>query len=321
MDAVSTLARLLLAGVFVLAAVGKARDPRGTREALEGFGIGALAARAATPALPAAELLIAAGLLLTATARVAGAAAAALLLVFCVGIERAVRAGRTPECNCFGQMHSEPVSRRMIVRNLALAALGAMVASAEATTIPEWVDARAAVEIAAMVEGAAILWLITAVRSARHHAPGPAAAAPPAPLSPTVLVRDDGRARPLIELLALDRPTVLVFVEPNCGPCLEIIPDLLRWREVLAERLALLMIAPTDAARAELLSDHGASTVVADPERQAWDAFGVSATPTAVVIRPDGTPATAAAMGPLAIEATVRNALDARPLGAPLARP
>lgn len=116
------VARLLLAAVFAASAAGKAVDGVGTRQALIGFGVPAWAVRPGRVLLPIVELTTA-GLLLVPPTTVAGAAAAlALLAVFSVAIATNLGRGRTPDCHCFGQLHSAPISGQLIWRNVALAA-------------------------------------------------------------------------------------------------------------------------------------------------------------------------------------------------------
>ena len=46
-----------------------------------------------------------------------------LLAVFSVAIGWNLGRGRTPDCHCFGQLHSEPASAKALLRNGVLAAL------------------------------------------------------------------------------------------------------------------------------------------------------------------------------------------------------
>ena len=71
--------RLVLAAVFAVAGVAKLLDAAGSRGALEGFGVPRGAARLAGTVLPVAELAIAAGLLVPASAWWSALAAAGLL--------------------------------------------------------------------------------------------------------------------------------------------------------------------------------------------------------------------------------------------------
>ena len=116
--------RLVLAAVFAVAGVAKLLDAAGSRGALEGFGVPRRAARLAGPVLPVAELAIAAGLLVPASAWWSALAAAGLLAVFMAAIGVSMARGAAPDCHCFGRLHSAPVSWRTQVRNGVLAAAG-----------------------------------------------------------------------------------------------------------------------------------------------------------------------------------------------------
>src|SRR3712207_5861145 len=102
------LARGLLALVFVVAGVAKLADRAGSRQALINFGVPARLASLFNRLLPLAELAVAIALLPTTTAWWGGLGALTLLLLFTVGISYNLARGRTPECHCFGQLHSTP---------------------------------------------------------------------------------------------------------------------------------------------------------------------------------------------------------------------
>ena len=114
--------RLVLAAVFAVAGVAKLLDAAGSRGALEGFGVPRGAARLAGRVLPVAELAIAAGLLVPASAWWSALAAAGLLAVFMAAIGVSMARGAAPGCHCFGRLRSAPVSWRTQLRNGVLAA-------------------------------------------------------------------------------------------------------------------------------------------------------------------------------------------------------
>ena len=116
--------RIVLAAVFAVAGTAKLLDAAGSRAALEGFGVPRGAARPAGTVLPVAELAIAAGLLVPASAWWSALAAAGLLAVFLAAIGVSMARGAAPGCHCFGRLHSAPVSWRTQVRNGVLAAAG-----------------------------------------------------------------------------------------------------------------------------------------------------------------------------------------------------
>lgn len=128
MSAALLVARLLLAAVFAVAGVAKIADRRGARHAFEDFGVPARLAAPLALGLPVAELAIAIALLPLATAAEAALAALALLLLFTAAIALNLARGRSPDCHCFGQLHSAAASWRTLARNGGLAALAGFVA-------------------------------------------------------------------------------------------------------------------------------------------------------------------------------------------------
>jgi len=124
-DVVAAVARVVLAAVFAVAAWGKLTDQAGTRQAVGDFGVPTPAAAAVAFALPVAELAAAVLLLL---GDVIGAVAALVLLVlFTVAVGLSLARGRRPDCHCFGQARSQPVSGRTLARNAVLVLLAALV--------------------------------------------------------------------------------------------------------------------------------------------------------------------------------------------------
>jgi uncharacterized membrane protein YphA (DoxX/SURF4 family) len=119
MDAPLLIARLILAATFAIAGLVKLADLEGSRRAVEEFGVPRRLASTVGTLLPVAEIAVAAALVPEATARAGGIAALALLLTLSVGIARS----ETPDCHCFGQLHSAPAGPRALARNFALAAL------------------------------------------------------------------------------------------------------------------------------------------------------------------------------------------------------
>ena len=121
-------AQLALAVVFVTAGVGKLLDLRGARASLAAFGVPDGVAAVLAPLLISAELAIAVALIPVSTARWGAIAATVLLLAFSVGIANAMRQGRTPNCNCFGNLHAAPAGAKTLARNLGLAVVAGLVA-------------------------------------------------------------------------------------------------------------------------------------------------------------------------------------------------
>ena len=129
-------AALVLAVVFAWAAIAKFRTPAETASSFRGLGLPAAATLALV--VPLVELGVAAALLVTPAP--AAWVALALLLGFSVVIARAVAAGSTVTCACFGAAagkgdDARPVSVVELVRNAALGALAIVASGAHPGTV------------------------------------------------------------------------------------------------------------------------------------------------------------------------------------------
>jgi uncharacterized membrane protein YphA (DoxX/SURF4 family)/thiol-disulfide isomerase/thioredoxin len=309
-------ARCVLAAVFGMAALGKLLDLDGSRRALEEFGLPRRVARLGGAVLPLAELVVAVLLLIRPTARAGAAAAAILLLAFIGGVARAMASGRAPDCHCFGQIHSEPAGVPTLIRNAALAAVAIVIVVAGPGPSVESLDRiQAALAVSAALAAVfalavAALWGdrrrlerdLDALRSARARPGLPSGAeAPEFALTP---IR--GAAPSLADLRRARRPTVLVFVSTNCGPCLELLPMLARWRESLEGVVTLATIFAGDRPEVERLCEAHDLAALAQRDNETFELYELRATPSAVLIDLDGTVAGAPAEGVAAIEALVR---------------
>jgi peroxiredoxin len=259
-----------------------------------------------------------------------------LLLAFIGGIANALRSGRQPDCHCFGQIHSTPAGRGTIARNIALVALAAIVLGwGSGPTVEGWTAARSAAELTAVGLGALAfalgalslnLWLDN--RRLRHTSDG-SAAAPPESLpeldvggtAPRFSLPDlRGELVSLEELCALGRPVALVFVDPDCGPCQSLFPELGRWQATLSDTLtiALLSSGTVDQNR-PTAEDHGVVNILLQERSEVREAYGAVATPSALTLTPEGLVASELAKGSVAIEALIRLTLRQPPAARPVA--
>ena len=123
----TTIARLLLALVFVVAAVGKLTDRPGVVTAAEALGVPGSMARPVAALLPVVELGVASALVWGPTA-VVGAAAGLFVLALLTGlVVLNLRHGRRPACHCFGRVDDAPIGTSTVARNLILMALAVAV--------------------------------------------------------------------------------------------------------------------------------------------------------------------------------------------------
>ena len=317
--------RLVLAGVFAVAGVAKLRDLDGSRRALEDFGVPARLARPGGVLLPLAEIAIALALPFPQSARWGAVAAALLLGAFAVVIATAMAHGRAPDCHCFGQIHSEPAGWSTLARNGVLIALAATVAAfGPGPAVHVWISERSQPELAALAAG-----LAAAVAAGyllrdwnrrreqrrideRYMAQGEAARRPAGrpvgSAAPPFSLRDvRGEKLTLEALSARGRPVVLVFVHPTCAPCRQLLSHVGEWQATLASRLTIAVLSQGGVrANRPLREEHGVADLLVQEHAEVYDAYEVRGTPSAVVVDPDGTIASATGFGPLAIEELLR---------------
>ena len=121
--------RVALAGTFLVAAAAKAFSVAGTRESLRGFGVPEPVVPVGAVALPALEVVLAAGLIAQPTATAAAWGSVAVLLVFSAAFARVLRRGEEVSCNCFGSTSTEPIGPSSLIRNAVLAVIALALAA------------------------------------------------------------------------------------------------------------------------------------------------------------------------------------------------
>jgi thiol-disulfide isomerase/thioredoxin len=99
----------------------------------------------------------------------------------------------------------------------------------------------------------------------------------------------DGERVTLDALLAPGTPLMLVFAEPRCGPCYEILPDLGGWQRVYGDRLSIALVSSGEPeTNAAMTSPSGIAPVLLQHEAEVVMAYGLIQAPAAVLIQPDG---------------------------------
>jgi peroxiredoxin len=344
------LARVLLALVFSVAGVAKLSDRAGSRQAVRDFGLPDWLAGPLSILLPLVELGVALALLPAATAWWGALGALSLLVVFVIAISVNLLRGRRPACHCFGQLHSEPVGWTTLVRNVVLAVVaGGLVVNGPAGVGPsalDWLGGLEPRELAVLVGGLAAVGLLAAeawlllqlvAQNGRlllkldaldaqlqtgNAAPTPAPAPPPPAGGLPVGSRAPdfnlpglyGETLTLGALRAAGQPVVLLFMDPDCGPCGALLPEVGHWQRELAGRLTLAIISRgTAQANLHKTADHGISRVLLQQNREVAERYLAFATPSAVVVEPDGQIGSLLSAGADAIRALVASAVATGP--------
>jgi uncharacterized membrane protein YphA (DoxX/SURF4 family)/thiol-disulfide isomerase/thioredoxin len=317
--------RAVLAVVFVTAGVAKLLDLEGSRRAMRDFGVPERAVGIAGTALPLTELTIGLALIFAPSARWAALAALLLLVVFIIGIGRALARGEQPDCHCFGQVHSAPAGRMTLARNVLLAACAAVVvAYGSGPAVDTWVSARSPsvlVAIAACICAIVSIGYAWSVRrnvqrlardldiarQAAGYRRGGLPVGYDAPVFTLPDLRDERIT--LTRLLERGKPVLLMFMGPGCGPCVAMMPRVHEWQQTLSERLTIVILSTGTAEQNAVFEEHGLEHVLLQDGMEVAGLFGVTSTPSAVFVAHDGTIASRPGVSEFGIEPLVRLAL------------
>jgi methylamine dehydrogenase accessory protein MauD len=344
MEIILLLARLVLAGIFGVAGVAKLADREGSRQALTGFGVPGFLTAPLAWGLPAIEILVALLLIPQGTAWFGGMGALALLLIFAGGIGVNLARGNSPDCHCFGQLHSKPVSWPVFTRNLALAAIaGVMVAQGK--DHPGWsaldsLSGLSTAEVFSLILSAsgmgmfvvtliylrkvarqqtALLEKIEAIKKVidedyaapepveREDTAPPSEGLPVGALAPDfTLPTLDGKQVALGDLLGAGKPVLLLFVSPSCSPCKALLPMVKVWERDYRDYLTMALLSKgTVKENQQKMAKYEARHLLLQADSQVAEEYQAHWTPAAVLINPDGRIASQVSSGDEAIRALV----------------
>src|SRR5829696_8889444 len=343
------IARLLLASVFALAGVAKLADRAGSKQAIVDFGVSALVASPLTILLPLCELVVAVALIPTPTAWWGAVGALALLLLFAMGIVLNLARGHKPDCHCFGQIHSAPAGWKTLARNGLLAAVAGVVVwqgyDSVGPSAASWAGTLSITQLVALIVGLVVLGLLAAqwwflvhllrqngrllVRlealegrlgaNGANPSQNGVPAQPPAGLPVGTTAPDFnlsglyGETLTLESLRSSGKPVMLLFTDPNCGPCTAMLPEIGRWQEEHKEKLTVSLISrgKPEENRAKS-TEHGLQHVLLQEDWEVSEAYQVRGTPSALLVQPDGTTSSPVMSGVEAIRTLLAHAVGER---------
>jgi peroxiredoxin len=349
MGGLPLVARLLLAMVFLLAGVTKFLDRRQGRQSIEAFGVRGHLASVLAVGLPLTELIVAAALISTNYTRWGALGALLLLVGFMVAIGVSLARGRRPNCHCFGQLHSTPVSWTTVIRNFVLAAIAFLVwwsSEQPVSSATAWVNALSPSEsiglltavvlvISVVVEGWLILnllqqqgRLLARLDSIENGIQNSNIQIPPTLSASPIMGLPVGSAAPEFHLVDLngDRQTLtalrsrgnrvmLVFSDPGCGPCVTLMPEVAEWQRDHTNivTIAVISTGTLDANRRNA-ETHGLRDVLIQKGREVADAYRCIGTPSAVMIGSDARITYPAAGGAEAVRTLLAHELNGPPI-------
>ena len=123
MEVVLLIIRLVLFGILAVAGFAKLLDREGSEKAVRAFGTPDPFVKTFAILIPIAELIFAFCLLFVTYSWIGAAGALLLLVTFIGGMLVQMVKGEAPDCHCFGQIHSEPVGPKSLVRNIMIGVL------------------------------------------------------------------------------------------------------------------------------------------------------------------------------------------------------
>ncbi|MBA3352463.1 MAG: redoxin domain-containing protein, partial [Blastocatellia bacterium] len=276
MESFLLIIRLILFAVFALAAIGKFLDLKGAEKAVKDFGAPDELAKPLAIALPFAESVFALCFLFTSMAWVGAIGGLILLLTFTAGIIWQMAQGRAPDCHCFGQIHSEPVGSRTLLRNIIFSVLalflisqgrdgqGLSLADGNSDTMQLiLIFLTVALTSAALfylkkvlgnqtqiLRRLELLELVSreGVPLERTEAGLPQDGLPiGSPIPDLELTNSSNAAVRLSGMFKNGRPAVFFFVSPTCDPCQALLPDMEGWEAELGERVNFVLISSGSA--------------------------------------------------------------------------
>jgi peroxiredoxin/uncharacterized membrane protein YphA (DoxX/SURF4 family) len=353
MALVLLVARLLLCTVFLVAGLAKLPDLPGSRQAMRDFGVPEKLADLFGLLLPLAELATAVALLIPLSAWWGAVGALTLLLIFVGGISYNVAHGRTPDCHCFGQLHSAPAGWSTLIRNLLLAGLaGLVVGFGRNVSGPGVSDLLNSITISqrlVLIGGTVVLavllveaWLLVQVMTQQGRLllrietlEGRLGVAPSQRSARTVglpvgypapsfeLTSLNGKTTTLQKLRSVGKPLVLLFTDPGCGPCTALLPEISQWQREHAKKMHVALVSRgTVEANRVKIGETAVTNVFLQRDREVAQSYQAHGTPSAVVVRPDGTIGSPVAQGADAIRALIAATLNPPPqLPSPVPRP
>ena len=335
MGIVLVLIRVILFAVFALAGMGKLLDLQGARKAVRDFGVPEDLAGVFAYGLPAVEIGLALCFLFVEASWIGAVGGFLLLAAFVGGMLWQIGKGNAPDCHCFGQIHSEPVGKKSLIRNIIFAVLaGVLVVRGSEGQGPAFADGNSNVMqtvlilIVAAICVAIVFYLKKVFKQQtqilrrleilelvsregvpveREGVADPGDSLPiGSPFPDFSLANLSGRTVSLENLLGRAKPLLFFFVSPTCSPCAALLPEIKSWQEELGSKVELVLVSSgTAAANAQKFGGEFSGDILLQKDNEVSDAVRARWTPTAILVRSDGSIASHVAAGDTAIRALV----------------
>ena len=337
MDVLLLLIRIFLAAIFLVAGVGKLLDLKGSEKAVKAFGTPDEFAKFFAIGLPFAEIVFGLCLLFTSTSWVGAIGATILLLTFIGGMISQIAQGNAPDCHCFGAIHSEPVSKKSLIRNIIFAVFSLfLIAQGREgqglgfTDLSNEMAIQLILGLAAIALLGAVVYFLKKIseqqtqimrriellevlsheggrETTREDFSDPHEGLPIGAPAPEFAARDlSGKIVSFESLLIRNKPLILFFVSPSCIPCQSLLPEIEGWQNELRDKINFVFISKgSEKENAEKFASSSFKQILLQTDNEAAELFKAVWTPTAVLVNADGSIASSVATGDTAIRSLI----------------
>jgi peroxiredoxin/uncharacterized membrane protein YphA (DoxX/SURF4 family) len=331
MEIVLLIVRLILFAILAVAGVGKLLDREGSEKAMGAFGTPDPFVKSFALLIPIAELIFAFCFLFVGMSWTGAVGALLLMVTFIGGMLVQMIQGKAPDCHCFGQIHSEPVGLKSLIRNILIALLPIfLLVSGRANQGYPLGETNG--QIAANV-AIAIIGILTIVAGSyvwrlfgenqnlkrrvellemldiggqpieRDEAGDPTDSLPiGAPFPDFTLPDIQGKLVKFEHLLSVPLPKLFIFVGPTCGPCKTMLDEFAEWKREFEGKINFVFVSKDSAADnierfGEVLTQ---GMLLQKNMELAWELF-IKWTPAALLVSADGNIVSHPAVGDTAI--------------------
>ena len=119
-----------------------------------------------------------------------------------------------------------------------------------------------------------------------------------------------GETMTLDALRAQEKPVLLIFSDPGCGPCNSMMGDVGKWQHDHADKMTTVLVSRGSLEEnRKKQKQHNLTHVLLQKDSEVADDYLTYGTPTAVLVKPDGTIGSAAAGGADEIRTLVKQAI------------
>lgn len=336
MDVILLFIRIFLFAVFVVAAIGKFLDLEGAEKSVKAFGTPPDLAKTFAVLIPFAEFVFAICLFFTSVSWLGAIGVFGFLIIFIGGMIVQIRAGNAPDCHCFGAIHSEPVSKKSLIRNVvfALFALVLIIQGRENqglsfTEMNNEFAMQFIFGLAIVAALGAVIFYLKKISEQqnqimrridvleyvshegkeveRENVANPLDALPIGAIAPDFKLENaiSGREVLFEHLLMEGKPLLFFFVHPNCTPCGALLPEIKLWREELDARFTTVLISGGTVEENRIKFENFFKYVLVQKDKEVSELYFGVWSPTALVVSNEGYIASRPAVGDAAIRALI----------------